>query len=295
MPMSGSLLRPRANRLLLDQFGSAAAAYSLRRLRTAYTGPVVQVRRSNDNAESTFSAADIINGTLASWVGSGNSGFVKTWYDQSGNGRDASQSTAGLQPTIVSSGDLVLLNGKPSISWPVSSDKRLTATITTTTALSYVCVFSAVSVANQYVKFFGIGTDSETSGYASSAFTGGAFQDWANLTYGFVADGYASTRNARVLSSAQLFDSNATKQYMVFAHVSSGAAGCFVNGTEIVYGTRRTGNTSVLTDATLFVGNHSNNSQQFVGRMQDLIFWTSDINSVRRPIENNCNSHYRVF
>jgi hypothetical protein len=31
-------------------------------------------------------------------------GFVETWYDQSGNGRDATQATAGSQPKIVDGG-----------------------------------------------------------------------------------------------------------------------------------------------------------------------------------------------
>jgi hypothetical protein len=34
-------------------------------------------------------------------------GFVETWYDQSGNGNDATQATAGSQPKIVSNGSLV--------------------------------------------------------------------------------------------------------------------------------------------------------------------------------------------
>jgi hypothetical protein len=42
-------------------------------------------------------------------------GFVETLYDQSGNGRNASQATAGSQPYIVHNGGLVLMNGKPSM------------------------------------------------------------------------------------------------------------------------------------------------------------------------------------
>ena len=34
-------------------------------------------------------------------------GFVETWYDQSGNGNDATQATAGSQPKIVDTGSLV--------------------------------------------------------------------------------------------------------------------------------------------------------------------------------------------
>ncbi len=53
---------------LLDEYGGAAAAYSLRRLGSAYSGPLVRVRRDSDDAEldftSTTSIADWVNGKL---------------------------------------------------------------------------------------------------------------------------------------------------------------------------------------------------------------------------------------
>ena len=67
---------------LLDTY-SAAAAYSLRQLKTGVTN-VVRVRRS-DNAESDFTADEITDGTLTTWTGA-NDGFVTTLYEQSGSG-----------------------------------------------------------------------------------------------------------------------------------------------------------------------------------------------------------------
>jgi len=52
--------------------------------------------------------------SLTNFCGSGN-GFVTTWYDQSGNARNATQTTAANQPQIVSSGSLLTLNSKPKI------------------------------------------------------------------------------------------------------------------------------------------------------------------------------------
>jgi hypothetical protein len=46
----------------------AAAAYSLRNLSASYTGDVVQVRRSSDDAEESFTAAEVADGTLEDWV-----------------------------------------------------------------------------------------------------------------------------------------------------------------------------------------------------------------------------------
>jgi Flp pilus assembly pilin Flp len=53
---------------LLDEYSGAAAAYSLKSLSTAYTGDVVEVRRSSDNSTSSFTAAEVADGTMLNWV-----------------------------------------------------------------------------------------------------------------------------------------------------------------------------------------------------------------------------------
>ena len=90
---------------------NAAAAYSLRSL-TGGDPKVVRVRRdtgggAGDNDEEDFTVSGISSGALVDFVGAGNDGFVETWYDQSGNGRDAEQETASKQPKIVNSGSLI--------------------------------------------------------------------------------------------------------------------------------------------------------------------------------------------
>jgi hypothetical protein len=104
--------------LLLDLYPNAAAAYSLRKLRAAYAGSAIRVRRSSDNTEQDigFVAEQLDTVSLLAFCGVGN-GFVTTWYDQSENGRNATQATAANQPQIVSSGVVVLLNTKPTINF----------------------------------------------------------------------------------------------------------------------------------------------------------------------------------
>jgi surface protein len=71
---------------LLDTYPNAAAAYSLRLLRSAYTGSAIRVRRSSDNTEQDigFVSNELDTSALTTFC-SGTNGFVKTWYDQSGN------------------------------------------------------------------------------------------------------------------------------------------------------------------------------------------------------------------
>ena len=89
---------------ILDKFSGAVAGYSLRRLSkwkiqlpseivtpllalslryvvVGYTGAVVRVRRTSDNAELDFNPTEITDGTLTTWTGSGD-GFVTKIYNQ---------------------------------------------------------------------------------------------------------------------------------------------------------------------------------------------------------------------
>tara|TARA_R110000772_G_scaffold254158_2_gene370046 strand:- start:99 stop:911 length:813 start_codon:yes stop_codon:yes gene_type:complete len=99
-----------AGAYLLDTYAGAVAAYSLRVLYAAWaSSDVVLVRRSSDDAESGFTATEVSDGTMLTWVGTGgtDNGFVTTWYDQSGNAKNAVQATTTKQPKIVAAGVLV--------------------------------------------------------------------------------------------------------------------------------------------------------------------------------------------
>ncbi len=104
--------------LVLDQLSvSPAAAYSLRLTRSAYTGPAIRVRRSSDNAEQDIGFTALGNldtVSLLAFVGS-NSGYISKWYDQSGNGYDATQTTAANQPRVVNAGVVETSSGRPAI------------------------------------------------------------------------------------------------------------------------------------------------------------------------------------
>ena len=93
----------------------AIGAYGLRQLRGAYAGACINVRRLSDNAEMDigFVSGSLDTTTLLTFTGL-SGGLITTWYDQSGNGNDLSQSTAANQPIVVSAGSLVTQGGVPS-------------------------------------------------------------------------------------------------------------------------------------------------------------------------------------
>lgn len=97
----------------LDVFSSAFYCVSTRLERAAYSGALVSIRRSSDNATKDFypDADEILSmasedgsGTsLATWIGS-DKGFMYKIYDQTTNGNDWVQSTAADQYKVISDG-----------------------------------------------------------------------------------------------------------------------------------------------------------------------------------------------
>lgn len=104
----------------LDLVTGAAAAYSVsRKLRAAYAGSALRVRRSSDNTELDigFVGDELDTATLMTFVGV-NNGFVVTLYDQSGNARHATQATTARQPKIIVTGAMHELAGhRPTIAF----------------------------------------------------------------------------------------------------------------------------------------------------------------------------------
>lgn len=101
-----------------DDFAPLLAAFGVRRLLGSYSGSLIRLRRDSDDVEANFgyiTTEDETNGDLdaaaiATWLGAA-TGYVVTWYDQSGNGNHATQATTSKQPQYTADG----YNDKPGI------------------------------------------------------------------------------------------------------------------------------------------------------------------------------------
>lgn len=112
---------PLFNQLSQAARSSAVGAFSLRAV-NGTSAKAVQVRNGTTGATQDFYAdrlgnlltAPVTGQTLANWLG-GATGYVTTWYDQSGAGNHATQATAANQPIIQRAtkgpGYMVLFNG----------------------------------------------------------------------------------------------------------------------------------------------------------------------------------------
>lgn len=153
---------------LLDDYPNAAAAYSIRLLSSTYSGALVEIRRSSDNALKSFypdsnnelslNSEDGSSTTLSSWIGSDN-GFVRTWHDQSGNS-NAIQTSAANQPQIINAGSLLTYKGKASILYNGTTQQLLVNSLPT------------FSINEQY---YIIGQGFCTSGRGAQTLRGGSF------------------------------------------------------------------------------------------------------------------------
>jgi hypothetical protein len=108
---------------LLDTYTDAVVGYSLRRLRTAYTGNCITVRRTVNPASQDIgfdSEGNLDTTALLAFCGAGD-GYVTKWYDQVGTNH-LLQTTVANQPQIVNAGTVRTLNGKPALYFDGSND-----------------------------------------------------------------------------------------------------------------------------------------------------------------------------
>ena len=108
---------------LVDDY-SPQAAYSMRLLSSTYVGSAIRVRRTSDSSEQDigFSGDDFDTSSLATFC-SGTTGVITTWYDQSGNGNDLTETTAANQATIYTGGATVAFGNGYAGSYDGSNDR----------------------------------------------------------------------------------------------------------------------------------------------------------------------------
>jgi len=171
--LSQKLSLPIIEDRLLNLYPGAAAAYSLRLLNSDYGGAAIQVRNdSNAVLDIGFTSnGDLDTIALLAHCGSGN-GFVTTWYDQSGNGYNATQATALNQPQIVSAGSVIIENGKPTIDHTSSQELKISVDLN---LLKIYSMFGVVKFDSYQKEIFGSSTPGVQNSY-------GIYQD-VNIVY----------------------------------------------------------------------------------------------------------------
>ena len=112
---------------LLDDYANAVVGYSLRKLRSDYTGYAIRV--TPDGATFTDIGFDGDGNLDTASLPSDSELLVSTWYDQVGT-KNLVQTSIAAMPRIKISGSVVEVNGKPSVDF----NQGRTMTISTSIA-----------------------------------------------------------------------------------------------------------------------------------------------------------------
>ena len=283
------------NELPLDQATGASAAYSLRNLSSTGTDVttsgdtdgddtgkyVVQVRRSSDDAVQSFTAGEVNDGTLESWVGAGNDGHVRTWYDQSVNKNHATQADPTKQPKIVEGGNLVERNGNPAVK--STSNNRLDFTLDSLSSDGQQSVFAVlendVTLQTGYSFVFGAISNSDGSLGRN------------RRPYWFVAPNGTLTFSVDSLGGYV----NSDREYRLYSHIMNDDAG----GTSTVNKDGTQVDTRSITldaNSTFSYGRIAQVGANATGAlyMSEVIYYPSDQADKRRAIEENIANHYDI-
>lgn len=250
-------------KLLLDIF-PARVGYSLRKLKNE-TINVVRVRRDSDNAEQDFTADGISDGTLLAFVGAG-SGFATTLYDQSGNGNDMLQSIASSQPTIVSSGSLILDNGLPALqAIPNNLMEALFSFDITLSAAFTVFNLDTVNFIEVIMRTLHVSAD----------------------TYFIRRD--SSLDRLEYRSPTFFGTASISSQILSSYFTTSTGNSAFVNG--VSDGSKSGAFNGANRSRIRLLGTSANMD----GKFQELIMYLNDQTANRALIEGDINSHYSIF
>ena len=289
---------------ILDLYPSAHHAYSLRKLRSAYTGFCLRAWRTggvevNVGFDSNFTISLDSPITAISGFGTTSStnlgqfggcpGYsnpdgvttsttevrVVTWYDQSGNGKNVTNTVSGARPFIVYFGDLLGINSydKVAIRFVKGSTQSLALTDTSININNMSSYFTAgiapLGTANQI-------------GYSVGG-TSRFFMPFYNGTN--IYAGYNATSTAILLNTGLTSD---RKLYELIAPTpgSTTLTEAWMNGVS-------KGTVAIASASNTSIQIGTSGTNYFDGFINEAIGWQTNANRVDK--ETNINTYWQVY
>lgn len=253
--------------LLLDQY-PATAAYSLRKIRTDYTGNCLVVRKASTGDTLAIGFLDnyIDTAAIVTFC-TGTSCTVQTWYDQSANGNHATQATSAAQPTIFSAGAILTQGSKKAIKGD-SGD-----------------FLNAIFTRNQPHAAMYVGTITNS--------------DFGTDSYGVSNDASMFNDNNRIRISARtgttyselILNANPANYSLISALYNGSSSRVDLNTSSATGSIGTNGGGGVVIFSTHNnLGNLGN-----AGFAQELIIWTSNNTADWSAIQTNINNFYSIY
>jgi len=268
------------NTPLLDTYSGAAAAYSLRLLDSTYTGALINVWNGTSYADiypNVFGELDTV--ALAAHCGS-NDGFIRYWYDQSGNSVTVSQTTTANMPKIYDgTTGVVTDNGKPAVLFDGTNDVLFQNT-SLYTAGSQRNSFAVVRF-DDLVSNNGVFTTDWTPRIAQNLRTD------ADKLYSVI---FPPSGSPTILTGSFTLSTN---QSLIESEYAGTDFSLYLNGSLDVTATHAQAITGACNSSigTTF----ANNVGYMTGTIQEIISYESNQSSNRTNIEDNINTFYNIY
>lgn len=262
---------------IMDLVPNSFFGISLKRLRAAYAGQCIRVRRSGDNTQQDigFSANNLDTAALLSFVGAGN-GFIVTWYDQSGNGFNVTNATSGQQPQIVSGGSLLLdASGNLAARYDGTNDRLVSSTFTLR-AQPYTA-YGVWQGLNSTIEYALDGTTTNRSALGNLG-VGGAWRAVSNVAADYSGGRYNPVNRANL---------------PIFQFSTYNGASSRMNINNFLYVTANNPGTTGINRVT--IGSNANEAGQFWnGFISEVVLFDGDKLADLTTIRTNVFSNYTI-
>jgi hypothetical protein len=231
--------------------------------------------------------------TLAVPRATADNAFVTTWYDQSTNGNNTTQTTAIRQPRIVNAGVIDTTNGKPALVFDGTDDRLINASVAIAGDITY-------SIVATYQKP-GVGNAQSVLLIPTQLNTGSVQElNYPNLDTAY--EDISFNRNGNVNGftgfGVDTALANGSQVHHFFNYI--GVDPNNINS----YGLDINGATQSLTNSGPFVyfpeimciGARNQQSVNFLnGKIQEIIVYDTDQTTNKTAIESNINTYYSIY
>jgi hypothetical protein len=247
-----------------------------------YTGDCIRVRRASDNTEQDigFDNNGELDTTALTAFCTGTNCFIKTWYDQSGNGNDGTQSTTASQPKIYDSSTGVLLdNAVPAVTFD-GTDDHLT--------------FPLTHVNNNFYTVFMVRKSSDGFAVSLSSTT-------SNVLWVDTSETSSSTtlqNNFATSSTAfNIFYKNGVQAFSGSTTRTQYKAAMY-DGNQILLTVLGNGTATSITSTSMYLGRYQSATLEYAGTFQCLLIYQSTVankSADRAAIETALNDYFNVY
>jgi len=277
--------------LLLDTYSTDVyAAYSVRELNRSYSGDCLRIREDGGDTEIDIGFSDgwIDTAAIASHCGA-NNGYVTTWYDQSGNEKNITQSTAANQPLIfngsaVSTDD----NGNVQLEFDGANDSLLYSEANAGANDTSEIWVGEIATNNRFDYCWGGGDFGAGQGYAVMLNNNGV--DRIVLRYDL------STGNKpEVDTNGSNITNNDPFLIVVRRNYSGRTANLKLNNDDELYSAVSSTGT-VIHEGLLLMGKFNSGTNYTEGKVSEFIRFNEEISdAIATSIANDINGEYTLY